>query len=250
MTKYYKAAIIAVAAALASQAAQASQTPLELGFTKSGSSDLIIDLGSVSSLIGQTSVVDLSGDFNATTFNNTFGSATGVSMAVVSGNPTFGQYDLYATQVRTGGAGNAAVAGSDLTSQGHSTSQISGGAATLTGNLAWPTTTGQGVVDSTLTYSTKVEASTASSMFGKTGVQAAGTIDNTGTIYEDLWFATPSQAYTYEGYFTFNDNTGSLTFTSADVVTAPIPEPATYGVFAGFGLLALALRRQISRKNA
>lgn len=251
MNKFYKSAIVAVAAAMVSHAAQAVQSDMQLGFTEStASADYIINLGLPSTaFLTSTTVVDLSSDFSATTFNSVFGSsATGVNMGVVAGNNT-APLNNFETQVRAGGAGNAAVAGSGAALVGLSTSStvLSGGAAVLTGNTAWPTTPGTGATDANKTYTSKVEASTAASFFGKTGVQVAGTIGASGIIYEDLWKATTA-GFAYQGYFTFNDNTDSLTFTSLDVT--PAPEPATYGALAGLGVLALALRRQFSRKTA
>ena len=96
-------------------------------------------------------------------------------------------------------------------------------------------------------YTSGVEASTASSFYGKTGVQPGSAIGGSGIIVEDLYAATTSSAYTYEGYFTFNYNTDSLTFTSAAV-----PEPSSIGLMAaggGLGLLALIKRRKTSPQN-
>jgi hypothetical protein len=246
MNKFYKSAILAVAAAMVSQAAHATQTPLELGFTSaSAQSDYIIDLGAVS-LTATPGVTDLSSDFSATTFNSVFSSSpSGVSMGVVSGNSS-GVTDIYATQVRVGGAGDATVAGSSLATKSHSSTVIGTSAAAITGVPAFPTTAGTGVADSTKSYSSKVEANVSGSFFNKSGIQPAGALVS-GTILEDLWEGTVAGGYSYLGYFTFNYGSDLLTFTSAAV---PAPEPAAYGALAGLGVLALSLRRQFSRKNA
>jgi len=253
MKRLTKSAMIAatVGAALASQSAQAGFTvnDLYLGFTTaSASSDLIIDLGQASSLIGSGSVVNLSTDLGSlSTFNSTFNStANGVVMAVVGGNNTFGSFGVFATQVRSGGAGDAAVPGSSISAT-HSSTQMSGGAAAVAGLAALAgglPTAGNSLSDPNKTYSSGIEAAGSQNNFiGKTGVNPAGTIDNTGIIYEDLWAATTGSAYAYKGYFTFNYGTDSLTFTPV-----PVPEPATYGVLAAAGLLILSVRREFGRK--
>jgi hypothetical protein len=254
MNKLNKIALVAAGVALVAQGARASFTvnDLYLGFTQgSASSDLIIDLGQASSLFGSSSVVNLSADLGGlTTFNSIFNStANGVSMAVVGGNNTFGQFGVFATQVRAGGAGDATVPGSSI-SAGHSSSQMSGGAATITGLASGGLpTAGNSVSDSSKSYSSGIDLTTSATSFvGKTGVNPAGAIGVSGLIYEDLYAATTATAYAYKGYFTFDYNNDSLTFTPAAL--AAVPEPATYGVFAGAGLLVLSLRRQFARKTA
>ena len=69
------------------------------------------------------------------------------------------------------------------------------------------------------------------------------TIQNgSGNVYEALWdIPVTGTAPSYEGYFTFQTD-GEVDFTAAP---SAVPEPATYGMFAGIGLAAVALRRQI-----
>ena len=74
-------------------------------------------------------------------------------------------------------------------------------------------------------------------------------INRGSTVYEALWDIPASDSSnpteTYLGYFTFLP-TGQVDFTS---VTA-VPEPATYGLLAATGLLAVALRRQFRSLTA
>jgi hypothetical protein len=69
--------------------------------------------------------------------------------------------------------------------------------------------------------------------------------NGSGNVYEGLWEtpdAANSQSSIYEGYFTFQTD-GEVDFNGADV--SAVPEPSTYGLIAGIGLLALAFRRQV-----
>lgn len=255
--KYFtKAAVLAAGVALVSQAAQAAFTANDLyvGFDSSlGSSDLVLNLGLGSSLFSQTSVVNLSGDFTPNTFNSVFtGGAAGVSMSVVGANNAFNNNAVYTSAPRVGGAGTASVPGSNLATLGHSTSQINGGASAVSGITTLPATVGASVLDSSKPFSATgiISGSTATSFFGKTGAQPQSTIGVSGLIYQDLWKGTVAAGYTYQGYFTFDGSTDSLTFTSANVPTVAVPEPATYGALAGAGLLALSLRGQLRRKQA
>jgi hypothetical protein len=75
----------------------------------------------------------------------------------------------------------------------------------------------------------------------KTGRNPNGGDTTASTLYEDLYRATPSGAFTYLGYFAV-DSSG-LVFTPSAFV--PVPEPTTYGLIAGSGLLLLTLRRQL-----
>jgi hypothetical protein len=252
-TRLIKTAFLTtVFAASVSQVAQAGFTlnDLYLGFGQSSaSSDYIIDLGQPG-VVGQggLSVVDLSGDFSLATFNSVFtGGASGVNIAVVGGSTAVGAYAVYVTQVRTGGAGDPSVAGSSITAT-HSTSQMSGGAAavasimsSLPGGLP---TAGNSALDSTKSYTSVVDTTGVQNNFiGKTGVIPFGTVDSTGIIYEDLYKATVPNAYTYQGYFTFNYGADSLTFTPATAV----PEPGA-GVLLGGGLLVALVRGRFNRK--
>lgn len=257
MKKLTKTAILAVSAALVSHAVQAGDwTPddLYLGFdSATAASDYIVNLGQGSIYANATSVINLSGDVNLSTFNSVFTSgANGVNLGVVGGN--FGSdqslNDLYTTQWRTGGAGIAAAAGSpNLSSNPHSATFLATGAAPISGMSPYlPAGAGSGYVDGNKSFYHNIAPTfTAQSFYGATGINPLGTIDSSGTVYEDLWHATPNSPYTYLGYFTLNlgGSSPSLTFTPKAV-----PEPTTISFLGGAALLGLLLRRKAKRQNA
>jgi hypothetical protein len=244
---------IALASASVAQVARAGFTvnDLYLGFTQSSAqSDYIIDLGQPSTVgVGGSTVVDLSSDFSFATFNSIFtGGPVGVTVAVVGGDNVFGQFAVYTTQPRTGGAGDPTIPGSSISAT-HSTSQMSGGAsqvaAIMSSTVNGLPTAGNSAVDSTKSYTAIVNTPGVQNNFpGKTGVNPSGLIDNTGIVYEDLYSATTANPYTYLGYIAFDATEGTLTFTPA---AAPVPEPSTSALL-GTGLLTLMLRRQFKSK--
>jgi hypothetical protein len=71
-----------------------------------------------------------------------------------------------------------------------------------------------------------------------------GTFSSGGDSFADLYSVNGSG--TFLGYFDMhNDGAGNL---SLEFI--PVPEPSTYGLVAGAGLLALCLRNQLRRKQA
>ncbi len=204
---------------------------LYLGFNASAAqSDYIIDLGQATTAVGVggTAVKDLSGLVSLAMLTNGFTSgASGVNVAAVGGNNVFMQYAVYATQPRFGGPGNPAVPGSSLSGANHSSGTLAAAAGTLTGN-PWPGAASS-AVDSTKSYTARVGPTLASTDFyGKSGVNPFGTLDDSGVIYLDLWFANVVNGYSYKGYFTVDVSGSSpkLTFTPAAGTPPPPPPPA------------------------
>jgi hypothetical protein len=256
MKKLTIAVLLFGGAILASQSAfgQFIGNDLYMGFQNSAggaASDYIINLGAASSIVGSSSVVNLSSDFSLSDYNTVLGTSSSMFAGVVggsNGNPP----DLYATQLRSGGAGVPSVAGStspgtfykgDLLVGYNDLSQLS---------LVAPPA-GSSVLDTTKAWVSYVEPTFANSTFyGDTGINPDSSGSPSTVLYEDLWYNSNSstslkQPFTYEGYFTL-DLTGSspsLTFTPTAV-----PEPATLGLLGGAGLLLLAFRRRLGGKNA
>jgi hypothetical protein len=84
-------------------------------------------------------------------------------------------------------------------------------------------------------------------------MESTATLGSSGsTVYSALWEVpettgrTPAPD-TYLGYFEFDGANGEVEFVSA---VSAVPEPSTYGVIAGLGLLALAVRRHFHSLTA
>ncbi|HZI33554.1 MAG TPA: hypothetical protein VFF11_14535 [Candidatus Binatia bacterium] len=240
MKRLAKAGVVAVGAALVTQAAQAAFTAndLYLGFTQSSASgDYLIDLGQASSITGQSTVVDLSSYFNMSMFTSIFaGGAAGVDMGVVGGINQFpSSYDFYAT----------APLGADLSGNVYSSTSI-GTAVGPIARLAAPAA-GNGINDTTKSWAANIPVNSPNDFYGASGINPDLTIGGSGVLTEGLWQAVPGST-TYLGYFTL-DTTGaspSLTFTSIQAV----PEPGTASVLAGGALLLGILRWRTARKTA
>jgi hypothetical protein len=271
MKNSYKAALL-VALGLSGASAVQAQNELYLGFTgapanNTAGSDIVIDLGQSSTLVGQTSVVNLSGDLTSTeisAFNSVF-TTPGITpyMSVIGANNVTGSGDAFGTRLRSAAANAAGIdanAGSSLSIKASSTSLV-GAANALASDSDLPSPAGSFVQDTSKNYSTQIGTGSGSfsskSGFGQTVAAAVGnSTDGSGIVIEDLWETTPyvnssTPNNFYEGFFTFNDTVPgapTLTFTSADVTS--VPEPTTYGLIAGAGLLVVSLRNQFRRKNA
>ncbi len=253
MTNFRKVSALAFGMGLVSFSAHASFTAndIYLGFNQSSaSSDYLIDLGQPGTAgVGGSSVVNLNSAFSLTLFNSTFASGpTGVSVGAVGGQSQFpSSYDLYVTSLRVGGAGNPALAGSDLSGFNHSQGTIANAVSAITG-VAFPSV-GSGVADSGKSWTADVSPTfTVSSFYGNSGIDPSSAINGTGVIHEDLWKTTANSAYSYQGYFTFDLSGGSpnLTFTPS---AAAVPEPSTFGLFALAGFLSFVSFRAFKRRH-
>jgi hypothetical protein len=240
MKHLVKASVLAVGAALVTQAVQASTTAddLYLGFSKAGANDYLIDLGQASALTGSATVVNLTSYFDFNLFTSIYGAGNGagVGMGVVGGKYVFASSsnDIYAT----------APVGADLSGFGHSTGIINT-AITDLGNVTFPTAGNSVSIGSDSSnlnsWTANVTTFAGGSFYGDTGINPSAAI-NGGTLCEGLYRATASQGYTYLGYFTLSNpgqNDASLTFTPAAV-----PEPSACALIGGGSLLLLTLRRR------
>jgi hypothetical protein len=239
---------------------------LILDFSKSGSADLEIDIGNIGTLTGaaqanggSVTLAGQLGDYNvASQLIGTFGSTSGLSFSVfgyqanATGPGT--QNENWLSKVQPG-ASPIATPGDWTVSKANTINNGIGGALGLQGTsgiLTWSAANPANTVGNTANvaiiptsgndsgYSYTAHAS------GITGV--GGTIANHTTYVSDLFGYGDAGASTpaaYDGYFTFDTANGDTTFTSVAV-----PEPTTYGLFAGAGLLVASLRKQLAGRSA
>jgi hypothetical protein len=256
MKKLTTAASLFCGAVLASQSVfgQYIANDLYMGFQNQAggaASDYLINLGGASGIVGSSSVVNLSGDFSLSDFNAVLGASSSMFGGVVggsNGNPP----DLYATQLRSGGAGVPSVPGSSSPATFYKGDLLIGYNDLSQLSLVAPAA-GTGVLDTSKAWVNFVEPTFANSTFyGSTGINPDSSVGSSSVLYEDLWYNSNSSSsvkkpFTYEGFFTLDltGNSPSLTFTPAAV-----PEPSTLGLLGGAGLLLLSFRRRWSGRNA
>jgi hypothetical protein len=268
MRKFIKTSMLAaccLALVAGSAQAQYNNNDLILGFenatfngtTFTGPNDYIIDLGqpSVVGVGGAPGVpLTLSG-FNLSTFTGLYTSLSGgVNMGVVGGNGVgTTTRNVFLTQLRAA-LGDPTMAGSMAPTPINSTSDA--GAIGSVANMvnALPLSPGGSTTitpGSGNSWSQRVSPNQVlaplPSFLSATGRDPMAGVSTGTLIFEDLWrggTGTGSNPFTYLGFFTLDTGVGSLTFTPA------VPEPSTYGAFAGAGLLLLALRRQFSGTRA
>ncbi len=242
------AALAALGVAMGTTAkAQYNANDLILGFTKTGAAnDYVIDLGNANTTVGVggSTVHDLSGDFSLATLSAQFGGLNGASMGVAGGNGATAGRDLYYTELR-GALGTPPVPGSTAPGSLASTPIANGANDVSAVANGLPLSAGQ---SATPAQGNASSWSTAVVNFGIDTGRNPMSQANGSLIYEDLYRGTPNGAFAYDGFFTLDTSgSGSLTFTPA---ATAVPEPSTYGMLAGAGLLALSLRRQFTHKSA
>ena len=274
MNKIIKSTMLAAGAVLVTQGAHAqfANGDLLLGFTTSGSAnEFVADLGNFSSVVGVggTTPVNLSSDVNGgnglTSFSSVFASGpNGLNVGVAGGNNSFGASSIYVTAARIGGAGNPAVAGSSTpTSLAHTpgkagiaavASMDSASGLSLSGGQSGVfARAGNAAGYSWFNGLENLTPPVGTSYLESTGYNPDSTASGS-VVFLDL-YGTPSTSssgtynFSYQGYFTFDDSGASPTLTFTPAATA-VPEPSTYGIIAGAGLLLVCLRNRIGEKAA
>jgi len=238
-TQLYKAALLAAIGLVGTSAVKAeSFGDLVIGFTTGTGNDSIYDLGSFSGADGGTPL------FNGETWSAS-------TLGITSGSYSWGVI----------GSGSAAFQGTSVDTL--YTTIISGTPGTLTGNSAWNSAnTGINTLVAQLPGGTagfgpggqaNIQESSAGSWNTETISgplttdfhNAYGNPNGSGPSTLNVYSINDNgSAPTLDGTFTLASN-GTLTFD-----TVAVPEPATYSLIAGAGLLAVCFRNQFRRKNA
>jgi PEP-CTERM motif len=256
MKNLYRAALLAALGIGSITSIQGAPNDLLVGFTDTAGSvteNYVIDLGQESALLAAAAgapgqIVNLTGDFSQSLYNNAFASdgnnLNAVNTSVVGGKSST---DIFGT------------VGQLQTQNGPITPSQLGIAVNAVNN----TSAGNPGILSVGSFSVSVAQS-----FGQPGSSATGAdyTDGTGNnpasqlssgqVIENLFGATQGgtilhpnvSGWSYLGTFIFNlnDPNNTILFSLNPVA---VPEPATYGALAGAGLLLLSLRRQLNRKN-
>jgi hypothetical protein len=235
MKSLYKAALLAVLglASVASVQAATYNQDLIVGFTTQSGSDLIYDLGSAASVLGGTAGVNDTWNLSSLLTGN-LSTVSADYWGVIGDNktaqtPAHAVYTTIQTPGSLSGTGQwSPIDTADKTIYGSFATAGAGQYASVaTGNSAsWNTETISGAL--TTDY---VNA------YGNPNTLGVGSIDLMQVLND-------GSAKTDVGTFSLSSG-GVLSFTPTAV-----PEPATYGVLAGAGLLVVSLRNQLRRKQA
>jgi hypothetical protein len=255
----YKAALAAALGLAGATAAQAqiNTDDLILGFTSQFSGvtqDYLVDLGQVPTggniLANNNTALNVSG-FNGTTFGGIFNSAlsaNAVNVGIVaskagsSGNDIFSELD--------NGSGTYSLTGS-ATPPTDTKSALQSGAS-IPGSLTL------GAVNQSASGSFFQLVAENPNTAGAAANSFAGYVDNplstvggSETIVLDLWedaynLGGPG-SWVYDGNVTIDVSGDNL---SAVYDVTPAPEPTTYAIFGGLGVLLLGMRRQSRSKSA
>jgi PEP-CTERM motif len=255
MNKTIKTAVLASAGlALVSSSALAAgvsyaDSDVLLSFTKVGAAnDFIVDLGNVSAF-SQTTSFDLSTKlFNSADLLSAFGgSLSGVTWSVWAGNGATGTAATYQSWLSSASSTpwNNQTSPTIHTQDNNITSfggqDIGGVSGVLVAGSTTEYDVAQTATTSYHTYGGKIKNSFAQ---GTTAI-GDGVTFGTKAYFTDI--AVGSGPGTLLGDFTINATTGDGMWNGAN---SAVPEPATYGVLAGAGLLLLSLRRKLGLNAA
>jgi hypothetical protein len=240
MKNSYKAAIVAALAMATVSAANAAGSytanDLLVGFTTQSGNDLIYDLGSESSVLnGTASYAGLD-----SLLTSTYGSSlSGVSWGVIGNGVNSGTVRTAYTTTVQGVVPNTYIgstafsklnnAAGTLANNNFTSASVAGDSATVAASLAysWNTET----LNGTLT-SDYVNAYENPNVTGATSADFSQ-VNNDGsdpTLLGDFSLGS-------------NGTSDALTFN-------PVPEPTTLGLLGGAGVLLLAFRNKLGRKQA
>jgi PEP-CTERM motif len=213
-TSKFALAVVAALGLTASAHAQSVSGDLLLGFS-GGATDYIQDIGQVGSLFqGETWNIGA----NRGTVFGVVGSVGSGFTAIYSTSSDPGQNSFDPTGAGPAADGDIGTLFGSITGPGQTRTPAPGDSTSWTANTHQPAGTVSAAFQNDW-YDPNASASATAYFFKN---------QNNGTV-------TPLS------FFTYNSTSGILTYGAA------VPEPSTYGLFAGLGVLVVCLRRQVQK---
>jgi hypothetical protein len=218
-TPKYALLLASALAVAASAQAQYVNGDLLVGFT-GGSQDFIYDLGQASSLtLGRT-------------WN--LGANLGTQFGLLGAQTIFTERHIYATSFDSVNENGFSPANLFFNARADITT-IAGG---LTVGNSRTTTPSAADWTTGWTYQTAQAAGTPGNTFQNDYFNPNVSVSSIAYLYDNLNSGTVTAA----GFFSYNSSSGQLAYG----VTA-VPEPTTFSLLGGLGLLALAVRRKLAK---
>lgn len=233
------AASLAVASSAIAQPTSYSSGDLLLGFTDGNGAhnDLVLDLGPVSGLTAGPVNVGATPSTLSSQLTANYGGIGNANFGFVASSFTSStHYSTYATVAHGSPAPNLGAPGtldSAVTGVGQA---IGDGSGPYANSQSYNANQGFG-----FSWTENISGGSSLWQLNTTGGSPDAKASGTAAVVEDLYGRVNTPGLTLLGTLTLQPS-GEV-----DFAPVPVPEPTTYGLIAGLGLLAVTLRRQFAR---
>lgn len=240
----YKLALLAALGLVTVTSAQAGSSDFLLGFNdaagpSAAQNDLVIDLGVASQFTANSTFSTSFSGFSAA-YSADGNALNDVAAGVVEGFTGAYPKTLFVTALSTppsigsSAFNNAAAVAQSPTIGEYGSASTSGWTYNIAASPTAPGTSATAGDVADQTHSNPLQS-----------LSSGIVTENLFEVTKPSSLGTPS-AWSEIGTFTIDANADTVSYTGANV--AAVPEPATYGLLSGAGMLLLGLRRQFTRK--